>query len=246
METIEFEGSSRLKKIGERAFSGCRLRSITIPVLTEEIDGSSFCGCPLISIQVAPENVNFKIEGNRLVTSDGTELVRYFGIDREIFVGKNVRVLGKSCLEGCRDIVGIEFESGSALQRIRRSALRDCASLSSIEIPASVEGIEEASFEGCTELQSCVMDRNSSLITIGSRAFAKCASLRSFDVPTEVGEIGSNCFSNCIYLYQLKFRSSESLKRVVGDRPLDDALAEFGVRVDSGLFRIDIEGGELQ
>jgi hypothetical protein len=76
METIEFEGSSRLKTIGELAFSGCPLHSITNPVLTEEIDGSAFCDCPLISIQVAPENVNFKIEGNRLVTSDGTELVK--------------------------------------------------------------------------------------------------------------------------------------------------------------------------
>jgi hypothetical protein len=33
---------------------------------------------------------------------------------------------------------------------------------------------------------------------------------------------------------------------LVGDRPLDDALAEFGVMVDSDLFRIDIEDGELQ
>jgi hypothetical protein len=42
METIEFEGPSRLKKIGKWAFSGCPLHSITIPVLTEEIDGSAF------------------------------------------------------------------------------------------------------------------------------------------------------------------------------------------------------------
>jgi hypothetical protein len=42
METIEFEWSSRLRRIGGRTFCGCNLYSITIPALTEEIDGSAF------------------------------------------------------------------------------------------------------------------------------------------------------------------------------------------------------------
>jgi hypothetical protein len=69
MERTEFEGSSRLKRISELAFAGCNLHSITIPGLTEEIDGSAFVNCPLSEIQVAPGNVNFQIEGSQLVTS---------------------------------------------------------------------------------------------------------------------------------------------------------------------------------
>jgi hypothetical protein len=80
---------------------GCKLHSITIPALTEEIDGSAFVDCPSISIQVAPGNLNFKVEGNLLITSDNTEIVRYFGLNREILVDKTFRVLGKSCFEGC-------------------------------------------------------------------------------------------------------------------------------------------------
>jgi hypothetical protein len=74
METIEFDGSSRLIRIGQLTFTGCKLHSITIPALTEEIDGSAFVNCPVIAIRVAPGSLNFKIEGNLLGTSDGREL----------------------------------------------------------------------------------------------------------------------------------------------------------------------------
>jgi hypothetical protein len=246
METIEFEGLSRLKMIGERAFSGCKLHSITIPALTEEIDGSAFVNCPLSKIQVAPGNANFTIEGSQLVTSDGTELVRYFGVDREILVGKKIQVLGKSCFEGCKRIVEIEFELGSELERIGAAALRDCESLWSIDIPASVIIIEESSFERCRELESCFIAKDSSLVTIGFRAFAKCSSLRSFFIPRLVEKIGRQCFAECIYLYRLKFLSSESLQRVIDERVLDDVLYEFGMTTSSCLFRIDIEGGDIE
>jgi hypothetical protein len=183
METIEFEGSSRLKRIGERSFAGCQLDSITIQALTEEIDGSAFLHCPLISIQVAPGCLNFKVDGNLLLTSDGTEIVRYFGLDPGIVVGKKVKVLGKSCFEGCDRLDRIYFEVDSELERIGTAALRNCSSLSSISIPASVRLFEEGSFEGCDELESCMIDEDSLLVTIGARAFAKCTSLRSFDIP---------------------------------------------------------------
>jgi hypothetical protein len=44
METITFGESSKLKRIGERAFAESGLASITIPAATEEIDGSAFVG----------------------------------------------------------------------------------------------------------------------------------------------------------------------------------------------------------
>jgi hypothetical protein len=248
MKRVEFEGSSRLKRIGERAFSGCKLDSITIPALAEEIDGSAFVDCPLREIRVAPGSLNFKVEGNLLVRSDGTEIVRYFGLDREIVVHRKVKVLGKSCFERCKHLDKIEFKIGSELERVGRAALHDCVSLVSIEIPVSVRVIEEGSFEGCTDLESCLIARDSPLVTIGGRAFAKCTSLRSFDIPQQVGEIGSNCFSECIYLCRLKFGSCESLKRIIGDRSPVAALDEFGVIVNSSLFRIEIEdeGVELK
>jgi hypothetical protein len=81
---------------------------------------------------------------------------------------------------------------------------------------------------------------------IGCRAFAKCTSLRSFSIPRLVEELGSNCFNESICLYQLRFASSESLKMVIGDESVDDALDKFGVTTSSGLFRIEVEAGEIE
>jgi hypothetical protein len=246
METIEFEGSSQLKRIGERAFAWCKLHSITIPASTEEIDGSAFVDCPLLSIQVAPGSLNFKVEGALLVTADGTKIVRYFGRDREIIIGKQVKVLRKSCFEGCKHLDRIGFEPGSGLARIGADALRGCESLSSIELPASVRIVEESSFEGCSELEFCLIAKDSSLVAIGARAFAKCFWLRSFYFPQSARGIGNNCFNECIHLYQLRFGSSECLQRVIGDRSLDDALEEFGVSASSSLLRIDFEAVRME
>jgi hypothetical protein len=202
--------------------------------------------CPLIEIKVVPDNANFRVERNMLVTSDGTEIVRYFGLDREIVIGGKVKVLGKSCCERCKHLDQIRFEIGSELERIGPCALRDCESLSSVEIPASVAVIEKYAFEGCDGLESCSIDEDSSLVTIGYAAFAKCASLRSFAIPRRVGEISNGCFIGSMYLYRLKFKSSESLKRVVHDRSMDDALYELGVSTSSGLFEIEVEDGGVE
>jgi hypothetical protein len=86
MHTIRLEGCSKLKRIGERAFAESGLTSVTIPASTEEIDGSAFIGCPISQIRVAPGNVNFRIEGEVLVASEGTEIVRYFGQELEVVV----------------------------------------------------------------------------------------------------------------------------------------------------------------
>jgi hypothetical protein len=57
----------------------CQLHSIAIPVLTKKIDRSALVDCQSIRIQVAPESLNFKVQGNLPVTSDGTAIVGYFG-----------------------------------------------------------------------------------------------------------------------------------------------------------------------
>jgi hypothetical protein len=117
-----------------------------------------------------------------------------------------------------------------------------------IEIPASVERIEESSFDGCRELENCLIAEDSSVVTIGMQAFAKCASLRSFDISSLVREIGINCLDQCIHLYRLKFQSSQSLKRVIGDRSLGDRLHSVGVSANSSLFGIEVKdsGEELK
>jgi hypothetical protein len=243
LKTITFEEVSRLKRIGEGVFAGSGLISITIPASIEEIDGSAFVDCQLLVIRVAEENQNFKIQGSLLTTADYTEIVRSFGRERTVIIRKTVEVLGKSCFQSCCCISSIVFEPGSPLRRICRSAFAGCEFLRSIAIPASVEVIEESAFKKCDGLEECLMEEDANLVMIGKEAFADCCSLKSFHVSRSVERIGEGCFGGCGPLRQLRFRSLASLKKIVGDFTLDEALENIGFDEISSLFRIEVEDG---
>jgi hypothetical protein len=224
MTTITFGDSARLKRIGERAFAKSQLTSITIPASTEEIAGSAFVGCPILKIEIAAESRKFIVEGSLFLTSNGTEIVRFFGRELEIAIHAKVEILRKSCFEGCDHVEKIQFENGSKLLRISRSALSDCSSLRSMSIPAYVEVIEEKALKRCTGLESCLISEKAGLVEIEAEAFSECCSLRSFCIPGRVQVIGKNCFNKCGSLYRLMFESGESLNKFVGSSTLNDAL----------------------
>jgi hypothetical protein len=240
MKTIAFDEFSKLKAIGALAFAGCKLDSITIPASTEKIDGSAFLGRRLAAIQVTAGSQNFSVDGNMLITSNGREIVRYFGLDDEVVVPADVEILGKSCFEYCCHVESIIFENGSKLRLIGCSAFCRCTSLSSIEIPASIEIIEDEAFNGCIQREYCLLDDRASLVTIGKAAFAECSSLTSLDIPMMVESIGYNCFKDCSPLSRLTFASANSLRKVVGDMSLDMAFEHFGFNDLSCLFSIEV------
>jgi hypothetical protein len=243
METIMFADSSKLKRIGERAFAKSALGSIRIPASTEEIDGSAFVGCPLETIEIALDSRNFVLENDLLLRSEGTEIVRYFGRELDVKVGAKVELLGKSCFEKCEQVERVIFDNGSQLRRISRSALSHCDSLRSIWIPASVEIIEEAAFKGCSGLESCLIDENANLRRIGRETFSECCALRTFSIPGKVEMIGENCFSKCVSLRRLRFESGDSLKRLLSDSTLAEVLAKLGLEEMLSLIEIEITDG---
>ncbi len=91
------------------------------------------------------------------------------------------------------------FEEGSQLKTIGGGyddddygyydygAFADCAALTSIEIPASVETIEAAAFKGCSSLANVTFEEGSQLKTIGGDyydygAFANLKKLMTVDM----------------------------------------------------------------
>jgi hypothetical protein len=244
---IAFEGCSRLKRIGERTFFECGLISITIPVSVQEIDGSAFVNCALLNIQVAGDSEDFGVQRDLLTTADGTKIVRYFGRGRDVTVPKTAEILGKSCFESSNYLESLVFENGSKLRQIGPSAFSGCEFLTTIAIPISVEVIDKSAFSGCHGLEECLLDEDSILLRIGREAFADCRSLSSFCFPKTIGKIDENCFVRCGPLHLLIFRSGESLKKLVDDQTLDEALEHIGFAAISSLFDIEVreEGVDL-
>jgi hypothetical protein len=99
--------------------------------------------------------------------------------------------------------------------------------------------IEESAFEKCDGLDDCRLDGNGLLFRIGKEAFAECCSLPSFDIPRNLEEVGRNCFINCVRLSWLRFFNGGSLKKIVGDVTVDDALDNIGFTELSTAFKIE-------
>jgi hypothetical protein len=241
LATVTFERISNLKKIGEGAFAFSAIRSITLPASVNEIDGSAFMGCRLEAVAIDPGNQRFIVRGRTLLTSDGTEIVRFFGIEGEIIVGKEVEVLQKSCFESFWQLRELRIERGSKLRRICRSALSGCNSLRSIVVPASLSEIEDFALKECIGLEYFRVPEDAILRKIGDEAFAGCTCLKFFYFPKNVESIGKNCFQKCPSLSRLRFGSGDTLKRIVGDTALDEALEHLGFSDIWGLFRIEVE-----
>jgi hypothetical protein len=96
-------------------------------------------------------------------------------------------------------------------------------------------------FKECIGLESCSVHKDAHLTKIGQEAFAGCSCLRSFSVPKKVEGVGAKCFAECPSLSRLKFGSGATLKRILRDRTLDEALEDLGFIEISGLFRIEVE-----
>jgi hypothetical protein len=194
-----------------------------------------------VTIDIDPGNQRFILLGKTLLTSDGTEILRCFGSERKIFVASGVEILQKSSFESVEHLTKVKFESESELRRICRSAFSGCDSLRSIVVPASVTEIDESAFKDCIGLEDCSIHEDALLTKIGKEAFAGCYSLRSLYVPKNVREIGENCFRKCPSLFGLGFGSGETLKRMVRDATLDEALEHLGVIEISSLFQIEVD-----
>ena len=80
LETVTFAEGTQLTRMGEKAFYGCRLRQITIPASVKEIGNGAFGGCgTLETIELVPDNKNYRVIDGVLLTLDGTGLHTFPG-----------------------------------------------------------------------------------------------------------------------------------------------------------------------
>ncbi len=112
---------------------------------------------------------------------------------------------------------------GIPVRWISYGAFNNCAGITEIAIPNSVEEIESYTFSGCTGLTGVAIP--DSVTSIGQQAFYNCSSLTSITIPDSVTYIGYGAFYNCDALEEVvigdgvtslePFNFGEKLKCVV-------------------------------
>ena len=236
LQTVTFEKGSQLKTIKGNAFANCTaLTSIEIPASVETIERGAFSGCTSL------QTVTFE-KGTQLKTFDGFQSCRSL---TTIEIPASVETIKYSAFNGCTSLKTVTFEKGSELKTIEGyyqfygafsdctsltsieipasvetigiCAFSDCTSLTSIEIPASVETIEWYAFSYCTSLKTVTFEKGSKLKMIQYNTFRDCTSLTTIEIPASVETIERGAFSGCTSLQTVTFEKGSQLKTIEGD-----------------------------
>lgn len=186
LSSITFENGSHLKRIASSAFSGCEnLKEIEIPESVEEIGQN--CFAPVFNLSSNISRITFA-KGSRLRKIDNAAFAGCQNIT-EIEIPAGVEEISSLCFSmymGSRcPLSRIVFASGSCVNTIGRYAFFE-TSLKEIEIPESVEVIEEEAFCGCVSLCSVTFASGSRLRYIARKAFWECPKLHEIKVPAGV------------------------------------------------------------
>ena len=147
-----------------------------------------------------------------------------------IEIPASVETIGRSVFMNCKALTTATFEKGSKLKTIGEwfiGTFMNCTSLTSIEIPASVEIIKNETFSGCTALTTVTFEKGSQLKTIASSMFEDCTSLTSIEIPASVETIGNTAFEGCETLTTVTFEKGSQLKTIEGWRR-DDGMSYSG------------------
>ncbi len=122
-----------------------------------------------------------------------------------------VTSIGASAFDNCAGLTSIAIPA--SVESIGASAF-DATGLTSITIPASVESIGERAFYNCASLSTVDFADNSNLTSIGASAFNSCRSLTSITIPASVESIGFYAFYQCGNLSTVNFADNSSLTSI--------------------------------
>ena len=180
--------------IGECAFGSCTsLTSITIPSSVTSISNSSFYVCKAISsIEVAFDNPIYdsRENCNAIIETASNTIIK--GCKNTIFPS-SVTTIGYNAFNYCDDLVSIDIPN--TITTIGEYAFSNCYNLTTITIPNSVKIIGDGAFYDCRALADLIIP--SSVKSIGDSAFENCTGLASITIPSSVKSIGKKAFSDC-------------------------------------------------
>ncbi len=228
------------RAVGDCAFMGSSVESVSIAEGVREIGVRAFYGCYVLTDAPLPSTLEIlRDECFRdclRLTSSGIPDVRFMGFEAfreckaitEATIPDSVEVLHDGAFYICRAVRTVSIGSGVA--SIPPRCFGYCDSVSTIEVPSGVTEIGWSAFYSCISLEEinlenirtlgddafygCYMMGSTgdmdSIVSIGDRAFSGCRSLESMTLSGSLESLGREAFDGC--------RSLESL-RFLGDKP---------------------------
>ena len=190
---VNVELSTSLEELESFVFSHCvNLKTLFIPKSIHAISGSAFNSCSsLINIDVDNENKHFCSCNSVLYSKDMRSLV-LFPIGKhsdEYYVPDGVETISSRAFANCVNIQSVILPS--SVIEIGSSAF-DNSSLTSINLPNSIEKIGMFAFSSCNSLLSLSLPESISRIEQGLSSYNE--NLSYLIIPENVNYIGLSAF----------------------------------------------------
>ena len=186
------------------AFSRCRnLKTVEIADSVTEISWLAFTGCTNLRHINLPSEI--KHVNGWWFDFDNLSLTRY---SNAYYLGSNNNPFFALIKTLDKDVLSCDIHKDTVF--VGRKAFEKCTELESIEIPSSVQVIEEYAFDECENLNTIIF--NEGLKEIGNAAFSDTA-ISSLILPNSL-EILGNSFSRCKELSEVSIPSE--LKNICG------------------------------
>ncbi len=225
LNSVTFEGDSKLTVIDECAFYECKsLASFVFPDSVTTINFEAFCDCKKLMTVTLGKNLVTIEDAAFSGCSNLFEVVNNSSLEIDVgnwdygqiaYYAKSVHK-GESQLRIQGDYVAVCTDEGDDLiayvgsdtaltlpnkfikdtYTIASSAF-ERSDITSIAIPASVTSIGDEAFAGCGNLTTVTFGENSKLSYIGKNAFDNCSKLTSVAISASGVEIGENAFRDC-------------------------------------------------
>ena len=188
-DKTSYEIPTTVTDITPGAFSGSKLKSITLPPTLTTIGNSWLSGCAQLESISIPATV----------TTIGSAALSGCSSLTELYVPNTVQSIGTSAFSECTSLQKINLPEG--LSRIEGWTFDGCSSLSEVTIPDSVNYIGRCAFRGCSSLP--VFQIPQAVTTIDQYAFQGCHTPKELVIPDKVEYVGWDAFKDCSGLEEL-------------------------------------------
>ena len=240
-ETVTYNGNAySVTSIGERAFYGCSLTSVTIPASVISLQEYSFYESKYIKTVYLKSTTPPILNGGKIfITSRPTCYIPCGTLDT--YKASKWANLMKQFVEECEEedstnIITYTSSDGKVVKpyktdvfgaNIVSNEYKDGKGVITFDGP--VTSIGSSAFSACSSLTSITIPN--SVTSIGWGAFMGCSSLTSITIPNSVTSIGWGAFSGCSSLTSVTIPNSVTS---IGNSAFSGCSSLTSIVVESG------------